>query len=447
MKKNLLWSITSLFFSIAISNVFCGDATDTKTNDAIAAVQKALTPEEKIVIIEDVNEYMKSLALRSDIEDSFHIVNLEKLQDRYELWKKVFPNVTPFYAVKTNNDRAIVAMMAHLGSGFDCASKGELSQLLSLGVSPERIIFAHPRKPDDAMRYAIQKGVRKAVLDSQEELERMERISPDWEYVIRIKTHDEHSGTAFSKKFGASIDDAKKIMDFAFSQQRKINIVGVSFHVGSNNKDANSYVQAIKDAASLFNYASEKWNRELSLLDVGGGWVGGDDEYFKIQANAVTETVKSNFKPDVRVIAEPGRYFATETTSIAMRIIGKRQIEKEGKKTFEYFMTNGAYGMFLTSITYGYKLPKFEEEGWHFKSLFPSKDTQESLYETRLWGPASDSCDYIADNVMLPEMKTGDFIFTATAGAYTYSTQTNFNNIPLSKPYYACEQKNTRSKR
>ena len=51
MKKNLLWSITSLFFSIAISNVFCGDATDTKNNDAIAAVQKAITPEEKLRII------------------------------------------------------------------------------------------------------------------------------------------------------------------------------------------------------------------------------------------------------------------------------------------------------------------------------------------------------------------------------------------------------------
>lgn len=56
------------------------------------------------------------------------------------------PRVTPFYAIKCNGDPGLVQLLASLGAGFDCASMGEISQVLKIGVPTSRIIFAHPCK-------------------------------------------------------------------------------------------------------------------------------------------------------------------------------------------------------------------------------------------------------------------------------------------------------------
>lgn len=64
------------------------------------------------------------------------------------------PRVTPFYAVKCNPEPGLLRLLMALGTGFDCASKGELDMMLKLGVHPSRIIFAHPTKRPCDIRYA-----------------------------------------------------------------------------------------------------------------------------------------------------------------------------------------------------------------------------------------------------------------------------------------------------
>ena len=54
--------------------------------------------------------------------------------------------MVPFYAVKCNNDKVILKLLASLGCNFDCASKNEIESVLDLGVSADRIIFANPCK-------------------------------------------------------------------------------------------------------------------------------------------------------------------------------------------------------------------------------------------------------------------------------------------------------------
>lgn len=90
---------------------------------------------------------------------AFYIVNIGAVVDKYFEAKAHLPRVVPHYgtlkglqfnclilAVKSNPDIAIVRTLALLGAGFDCASKPELEEVLSIGVQPERIIFANPTK-------------------------------------------------------------------------------------------------------------------------------------------------------------------------------------------------------------------------------------------------------------------------------------------------------------
>ena len=68
------------------------------------------------------------------------------MYEKYNEWKEKLPRVVPFYAVKCNNDKVILKLLASLGCNFDCASKNEIQNVLDLGILPERIIFANPCK-------------------------------------------------------------------------------------------------------------------------------------------------------------------------------------------------------------------------------------------------------------------------------------------------------------
>ena len=78
--------------------------------------------------------------------DAFYVVDLAEVAHKYDEWVTQLPRARPFYAVKCNDDPVIVRTLKDLGAGFDCASKGEISMALSVGVKPEDIIFAHPAK-------------------------------------------------------------------------------------------------------------------------------------------------------------------------------------------------------------------------------------------------------------------------------------------------------------
>ena len=359
--------------------------------------------------------------------DSFHIVDLSKLDERLLYWKRHLPSVVPYYAVKTNHDPMIVGTLAELGTGFDCASTGEIDQVLQLGVDPSRIIFAHPRKPNKAIAHSAEVAVDKMVFDSIEELDKMLKLAPNGKFLLRITTNDQYSSTPLSRKFGASLEEAYPILDDAF--EKNANVVGIAFHVGSNCTYAPSYQKAIEDAALLFQYAKEKWGKELTLLDIGGGWPGINDEAFTKIAKVVEKTLKENIEPNVTVIAEPGRYFATQTTTAFVKIHGKSSKENQ----IHYYLSNGVFGMFIGSLYYRYDAKKLAKEGWEFKPLY---NTRRKLIKSVLWGPTCDSGDRILEDLYLPEMETGEYLYSKNTGAYTYSVQTRFNQIPPSKPYY-----------
>jgi diaminopimelate decarboxylase len=401
---------------------------------AVEAAKESL--QKPVPIIADEVEYIRQLSAKPDIEDSFHIVNVCSLADRMMLWKEYLPQVAVHYAVKTNHDPIITKVMANLGAGFDCASAGEMRQALQLGVNPKNIIFSHPRKPITELILAEKNNIKWMVFDSIEELDKMINYAPSGEYLLRIKTHDEHSATPLSTKFGASLENAYKILDYAY--KKNAPIVGISFHVGSNNLDATAFTQALMDSSLLFKYSKEKWNHPLTVLDLGGGWPGNNDQRFIHFANTVKRDLIQYFPKNVQVIAEPGRYFATQTTTAAVRIIGTEEFQTSQGSKFSYYLSNGAYGLFLASLYYQYDAKKIAMEDWSFQPLLPKDSNQ--LYPSKFWGPTCDSGDLVLDDVSFPRMHANEFIYSKNVGSYTSSLQTSFNQITPSKAYYVCKE-------
>lgn len=408
---------------------------NTTLENAIQTAQNILS-QHNLHFVENKYCFIDNLCSSTPCADSFHVVDVKVIADRFSLWQENLPNIIPHYAVKTNNDHVITSVLANLGIGFDCASKIEIEQVLNLGVDPSRIIFAHPRKPVSAIHYAKEIGVDLLTFDSIEELHKLLALYPSANLLLRIKTDDSMSGNPLSQKFGATLAESYEILDEGFA--KGAHIIGIAFHVGSNCTHLESYQQAILDSAALFQYSSQRWNKKLSLLDLGGGWPGTDDQSFIEIARLINELLPINFPPETKYIAEPGRFFASQTTTLVMKILGKKKILQENK--MQYYLANGAYGFFLASIYYAHNQEKILSEGWIFKSL-AKRYHSDHLFQTLLWGPTCDSGDKVLDGILLPEMETEDFLAVENTGSYAKCTETSFNGIPLSTPYYICEIK------
>lgn len=80
------------------------------------------------------------------MNDSFYIINLQSVKERFHLWHSHLPFVKMYYAVKSNSNEQIVRELVRLGSSFDCASQEEIKLALEMGAKPDSIIFANPCK-------------------------------------------------------------------------------------------------------------------------------------------------------------------------------------------------------------------------------------------------------------------------------------------------------------
>ncbi|XP_005372422.1 ornithine decarboxylase, partial [Microtus ochrogaster] len=117
-------------------------------------------------------------------KDAFYVADLGDILKKHLRWLKALPRVTPFYAVKSNDSRAIVNTLAAVGTGFDCASKTEIQLVQGLGVPPERIIYANPCKQVSQIKYAASSGVQMMTFDSEIELMKVARAHPKITSVI-----------------------------------------------------------------------------------------------------------------------------------------------------------------------------------------------------------------------------------------------------------------------
>ena len=141
----------------------------------------------------------------------------------------MMPRVEPFYAVKCNNESGILQILASLGTGFDCASKAEIEQVLSLGVDPSRIVYANPCKMRSHIKYAREGNVSMMTFDNDEELRKVKDFFPDAHLVIRILPPASKAVCNLGCKYGVPPDEALTLLKKA--KQLDLNVIGVRFVV------------------------------------------------------------------------------------------------------------------------------------------------------------------------------------------------------------------------
>eukprot|EP00049_Salpingoeca_infusionum_P017462 m.353056 g.353056 ORF g.353056 m.353056 type:complete len:500 (+) comp16675_c0_seq1:342-1841(+) len=384
-------------------------------------------------------------------EHAFFLVDLGSVYRQHKLFMTELPSVTPFYAVKCNPDPMIVNTLASLGASFDCASRTEIEAVLNIGVDASRIIYANPCKPTSHIRFAKSVGVKMMTFDSEEELVKIQAVYPTSELVLRILADDSKSTSRLGLKFGAALGKQTTRLLHA-AQRLNLSVVGVSFHVGSGCSEAAVYDDAIAKARTLFDEASAL-GMTMTLLDIGGGFPGEDvaGEAAKVTfpgiAAVVRNAISTYFEadyPDLRVIAEPGRFYAANAMTLALNVIAKRVIASEkrtpspasstlegmlhaGEPTdvaedaaISYFVSDGVYGSFNCII--------FDHADVVLEPVHAvSEDAP--LHPSTIWGPTCDSIDCVSTKCMLPELSVGDWLYAPRMGAYTGCAASTFNGF------------------
>lgn len=376
-------------------------------------------------------------------EDAFYVVDLGKVLSRYQTWVTSMPRVEPFYAVKCFMDPALLQTLAAAGCSFDCASPVEMEAVLSMGVGPERIVYANACKPIKHLLFAKQRGVRAMTFDNETELHKVQKIYPEAEMILRLRADDPAARCPLGDKYGAEAYEVEHLL--RVTQQVGLNLKGISFHVGSGATDPNSFKQAILVARKAFDMAKQLGMPPLTLLDIGGGFSGGvtddgDDESGGVVMERVAESINAaidEFFPvseGVRVISEPGRYFAEASATLCASVFGRRirpQAEVgEEADTHAYWITDGLYGSFNCLL--------YDHAVVTVRTLEQRVQADTPLHKSTLFGPTCDGLDTILRGVPLPPLECGDWVVFDRMGAYTISAGGKFNGFDFAaiKTYY-----------
>ncbi|XP_053365798.1 ornithine decarboxylase-like [Clarias gariepinus] len=375
----------------------------------------------------------------SDDKDAFYVADLGDILKKHLRWARALPRVTPFYAVKCNDSQTVLRTLETLGTGFDCASKTEIQLVQSLGVESSRIIYANPCKQVSQIKYASAHGVQMMTFDSEVELMKVARSHDNAKLVLRIATDDSKAVCRLSVKFGATLKNSRLLLERA--KELGLDIIGVSFHVGSGCTDPETYTQAIADARCVFDMGAEL-GYNMTLLDIGGGFPGTDK--FKLTFEEITAVINpaldKYFPADfgVRIIAEPGRFYVASAYTLAVNIIAKKVNMKEqsgsddkgnvtSDRTLMYYVNDGIYGSFQDVIR-GYE---------HVTPIVHKKmKPDELMYPCTIWGHTCNDLDRIVELCNLPEQQVGDWLLFENMGAYTVAASSTFNGFQKPDIHY-----------
>lgn len=373
-----------------------------------------------------INDFLKN----NQNEQPFYIIDIGEIIKSYKKWIECFPNIKPYYAVKCNPNPVILHVLSSLGTYFDCASENEIKMVIELTDNPNTIIFANPCKMSSQIKYARANDVDLMTFDCEEELYKIKLYHPYANLVLRLSVDDSHSVCKFNSKFGCKLENVENLINLI--KLLKLSLVGFSFHVGSGCKSVDSYYTAIQTCKTAYDLAVNN-NMSISIIDIGGGFPGIHNEsginIEEISAK-INEAQTAFFEKEIssgqiRFIAEPGRYFVEKSHTLVLNVIGKKRehiVNAETNQTEDiiiYYLNDGVYGSF-NCIYFDHKQPV----------VLPFNERNEKkMYKSRIFGPTCDSIDLISNEIMLPELAIGEWVYVENFGAYTTAASSSFNGF------------------
>jgi ornithine decarboxylase len=338
------------------------------------------------------------------------VVDLDVVRDNYQAFAKALPDTRVFYAVKANPAPEVLSLLASLGSCFDTASVTEIEMVLAAGATPDRISYGNTIKKERDIARAYALGVRTFAVDSIPEVEKVARAAPGSRVFCRFLFDCAGAEWPLSRKFGCEPTMAVDVLEHA--HRLGLEPYGVSFHVGSQQRNQHAWDRALASAAAVFRECGER-GINLSMVNLGGGF---PTKYLKnvptvkTYGTAIFRALRKHFGNAIpETIIEPGRGMVGNAGIIEAEVVLVSKKSAEDEVRWVYLDIGKFGGLAETmdeSIRYPIKTPRDGDE----------------LGACVIAGPTCDSADvlYERDPYQLPvSLEIGDKVLIEGTGAYT----------------------------
>ncbi|XP_010169690.1 antizyme inhibitor 2 [Antrostomus carolinensis] len=376
-------------------------------------------------------------AVRSD-QQAFFVADLGDIVKKHLRFLKALPRVKPYFPVKCNGSEGVMRLLAELGTGFACTTKAEISRVQSIGVPADKIFYSSPCKQVAHIKYAPSHGVRLMTFDNEVELSKVARSHPHARMLLGIAA-DSSPSAHLSMTFGTTLKSCRRLLETA--KEQDVEVVGVSFHLGSHGPEPQAFAQAVAAAQLAFEMGTEL-GYQMYLLDIGGGFPGTEDTRARFEeVAAVINSALDLYFPDgcgVEIMATPGRYYVTSAFTFASSITAREELpleqpgseeeESDGKKSLVYHLSDGIYSTF-SCLLFDSPCPK--------PQLHKRPCPERPSHSSSLRGPPEHTEDHIAEGLELPELQVGDWLIFEDMGAYTMATSSLLGGRPRPRITYA----------
>ena len=373
-------------------------------------------------------QWQKMKSFAADKETPFLVINIGNIRSKYQQLRKGFDFAKIYYAVKANPNVDVLTLLRDLGSNFDIASIYELDKVMGLGVGVERISFGNTIKKRKDVREFYRRGVRLFATDSEYDVRMLAEEAPGSRVYVRILT--EGSQTAdwpLSRKFGCQPDMAIDLLILA--KELGLEPYGVSFHVGSQQRDIGVWDAALAKVKYIFDWLKTEENIDLKMINMGGGFPANymdRTNEFEVYAHEITSFLRDDFGDDLpEIILEPGRSLVGDSGVIFSEVVLISRKDKTALNRWVY-TDIGKFNGLIETLGESIKYPVFCDR---------SGETEEVV----LAGPTCDSLDIMYEDAkyeMPLNLEVGDRLYWVSTGAYTTSySSVEFNGFPPLKTY------------
>jgi ornithine decarboxylase len=360
------------------------------------------------------------------------VFDLDVVEENYQDMRRALPDAQIYYAVKANPAPEILSLLVALGSRFDTASVNEIKMVLAAGAKPEHISYGNTIKKqvDIATAYAL--GVRLFAFDSEAELNKLAAAAPGSNVFCRILTSGVGADWPLSRKFGCDVGMAEDLLKAA--PGKGLTPIGVSFHVGSQQRDPDQWDKALAEAAGLFRRL-EAAGVQLSLVNLGGGFptrYRRDIPATTAYGASIRQSLARHFGNRLpETIIEPGRGMVGNAGVIQTEVVLISRKSANDNSDIDnrrwVYLDVGKFG----------GLAETEGEAIQYPIVSDRTGPTEAVI---LAGPTCDSADVLyekADYQLPLSLEIGDKLAIRATGAYTTTySAVAFNGFQPLEAYY-----------
>ena len=329
------------------------------------------------------------------------------------------------YATKAFICGAMARLAHEEGLLLDVATGGELHTVLHAGVPASSCVLHGNNKSLDELRMAIAAGIAHIVVDSFDEIDRIEKLHADGLPVVRVQlritpgvhvhTHEYVSTGQDDSKFGFNLNngDAHKAIARAQSSEA-VDLIGIHCHIGSNVFAVENFAEASKVMVDLFSTLN------LPELTLGGGlgvaYTENEEAPTIEQWAAVLQRATQSLPAGSNVSVEPGRSIVA-SAGVTVYTVGTVK-PVDGIRT--YISVDGGMSDNPRPVLYGSGYEAFD----------PARMSADRTDSARIVGKHCESGDILVESAAVPpNVSVGDLLVMPVTGAYGYSMASNYNKV------------------